>query len=256
MQNVSHSAFIFGGSYSLRRKRERLALRALLVFYEPPRSNRRHSPLQASFQMRIALIILGLVSLRELVPSPPNEEREATLEVASLFVWWSIGDSTRGANYAPWSLAVANVHRKFALCRSSFEPPLPIKKSPTRPTRGQFGLFLVEHRGLEPLTPTLPVSCAPSCANAPKIIYGLFYHILYRIVKAFCENREFFEKSCKKSPPAFFPLFFGLVSYNYPAIDYTVCNGSHTRLRRIFFLHLCKKRAIIKIQNKKGGTTR
>jgi len=27
MQNVSHSAFVFGGAYSLRRKRERLALR-------------------------------------------------------------------------------------------------------------------------------------------------------------------------------------------------------------------------------------
>ena len=29
-----------------------------------------------------------------------------------------------------------------------------------------FGI-LVEHRGLEPLTPTLPVLCAPNCANAP-----------------------------------------------------------------------------------------
>ncbi len=28
-------------------------------------------------------------------------------------------------------------------------------------------LPLVEHRGLEPLTPTLPVLCAPNCANAP-----------------------------------------------------------------------------------------
>ena len=28
--------------------------------------------------------------------------------------------------------------------------------------------WVVEHRGLEPLTPTLPVWCAPSCANAPK----------------------------------------------------------------------------------------
>ena len=27
--------------------------------------------------------------------------------------------------------------------------------------------YLVEHRGFEPLTPTLPVLCAPSCANAP-----------------------------------------------------------------------------------------
>ena len=30
-------------------------------------------------------------------------------------------DSTRGADYAPWSAAVADVHRKSALCRSSFE---------------------------------------------------------------------------------------------------------------------------------------
>ena len=27
--------------------------------------------------------------------------------------------------------------------------------------------LLVEHRGFEPLTPTLPVLCAPNCANAP-----------------------------------------------------------------------------------------
>ena len=27
--------------------------------------------------------------------------------------------------------------------------------------------FLVERRGFEPLTPTLPVLCAPNCANAP-----------------------------------------------------------------------------------------
>ena len=26
---------------------------------------------------------------------------------------------------------------------------------------------MVEHRGFEPLTPTLPVLCAPNCANAP-----------------------------------------------------------------------------------------
>ena len=26
---------------------------------------------------------------------------------------------------------------------------------------------LVEYRGFEPLTPTLPVLCAPNCANAP-----------------------------------------------------------------------------------------
>ena len=30
---------------------------------------------------------------------------------------------------------------------------------------------MVEHRGFEPLTPTLPVSCAPNCANAPRLDY-------------------------------------------------------------------------------------
>ena len=29
--------------------------------------------------------------------------------------------------------------------------------------------LLVERRGFEPLTPTLPVLCAPNCANAPPI---------------------------------------------------------------------------------------
>ena len=37
--------------------------------------------------------------------------------------------------------------------------------------------LLVEHRGFEPLTPTLPVWCAPSCANAPKCNnMKLYYH--------------------------------------------------------------------------------
>ena len=42
-----------------------------------------------------------------------------------------------------------------------------------RYNRGFCGTYLfyvpimVEHRGFEPLTPTLPVWCAPSCANAP-----------------------------------------------------------------------------------------
>ncbi len=28
---------------------------------------------------------------------------------------------------------------------------------------------MVEHTGFEPVTPTLPVWCAPSCANAPRM---------------------------------------------------------------------------------------
>ena len=34
-------------------------------------------------------------------------------------------------------------------------------------------ISLVERRGFEPLTPTLPVWCAPSCANAPDIQNGI-----------------------------------------------------------------------------------
>ena len=39
---------------------------------------------------------------------------------------------------------------------------------------------VVEHRGLEPLTPTLPVLCAPNCANAP---YKFMIRQLYHSVK-------------------------------------------------------------------------
>ena len=39
--------------------------------------------------------------------------------------------------------------------------------------------FLVEHRGLEPLTPTLPVWCAPNCANAPSTL--TLYHITHNL---------------------------------------------------------------------------
>ena len=34
------------------------------------------------------------------------------------------------------------------------------------------GFRMVEHRGFEPLTPTLPVLCAPNCANAPYVRLG------------------------------------------------------------------------------------
>ena len=37
---------------------------------------------------------------------------------------------------------------------------------------------LVEHRGFEPLTPTLPVLCAPNCANAPCDEYIISYDYL------------------------------------------------------------------------------
>ena len=42
-------------------------------------------------------------------------------------------------------------------------------------------LFLVEHRGFEPLTPTLPVLCAPSCANAPPFNTIIVSHFLSNV---------------------------------------------------------------------------
>lgn len=48
----------------------------------------------------------------------------------------------------------------------------------------------VEHSGFEPLTPTLPVLCATSCANAPRTRYILSYR--WRFVKGFCEKNEKF----------------------------------------------------------------
>ena len=45
------------------------------------------------------------------------------------FLFCTFRDSIRGAAYAPWSAAVADVHRKSALCRSSFESLDPLIKS-------------------------------------------------------------------------------------------------------------------------------
>ena len=58
--------------------------------------------------------------------------------------------------------------------------------------------FLVEHTGLEPVTPTLPVLCAPNCANAPRLLYynmeqsglqALFCKMLKKIKK---DKKSFF----------------------------------------------------------------
>ena len=50
--------------------------------------------------------------------------------------------------------------------RRRFYPPTRVDLV-EKPTSRNLSVFLVEHRGLEPLTPTLPVWCAPNCANAP-----------------------------------------------------------------------------------------
>ena len=55
-----------------------------------------------------------------------KSSRRRTEGESSICPWQK--DSTRGADYAPWALAVADVHRKSALCRSSFESAYPRTK--------------------------------------------------------------------------------------------------------------------------------
>ena len=44
---------------------------------------------------------------------------------------------------------------------------------------GSYVCVMVEHRGFEPLTPTLPVLCAPNCANAPS--FGILSDICHPV---------------------------------------------------------------------------
>ena len=53
----------------------------------------------------------------------------------------------------------------------------------------------VEHSGFEPLTPTLPVWCATSCANAPRTLFILPHS--QRLVKSFLKS---FFKQPSNSP--------------------------------------------------------
>ena len=55
-------------------------------------------------------------------------------------------------------------------------------------------VLLVEHRGFEPLTPTLPVLCAPNCANAPCSTGNIIAEIerlvntLFNVFEVFCNE--------------------------------------------------------------------
>ena len=74
----------------------------------------------------------------------------------------------------------ANLLRKFAAACVAHTQILKTKYF-TKQARGANRhplLVLVERTGFEPVTPTLPVLCAPNCANAPFRRTQLFYHTL------------------------------------------------------------------------------
>ena len=61
--------------------------------------------------------------------------------------------------------------------------------------------FLVEHRGFEPLTPTLPVLCAPNCANAPPVYHIIFVLACQAFFLHFCVFLIFFAPGAKGDLP-------------------------------------------------------
>ena len=81
----------------------------------------------------------------------------------------------RNPRFAPDSLRICcyTVGAKLFKSHSAFErgTNTDCNSKNKRPPDGGL-LFLVEHRGFEPLTPTLPVLCAPNCANAPYVRLG------------------------------------------------------------------------------------
>src|SRR5918994_4590237 len=52
--------------------------------------------------------------------------------------------------------------------------PAGTQEGPPRGTALPFALFVVELRGLEPLTPCMPCRCATSCATAPNSFLPVF----------------------------------------------------------------------------------
>ena len=60
-----------------------------------------------------------------------------------------------------------NIHNSGCICRFALEF-CNYKKERTETLYQSFSPFMVEHRRLELLTPTLPVLCATNCANAPR----------------------------------------------------------------------------------------
>ena len=65
-----------------------------------------------------------------------------------------------------------NIHNSGCICRFALEF-CNYKKERTETLYQSFSPFMVEHRRLELLTPTLPVLCATNCANAPRTRYSI-----------------------------------------------------------------------------------
>ena len=96
------------------------------------------------------------------------------------FIWWSVRDSEpKRARLTQCFEAFfyARAAKYFAFCRVQMincTKGITIGCAYAHP----IVIPLVERTGFEPVTPTLPVLCAPNCANAP---CSLSYHIHRRL---------------------------------------------------------------------------
>ena len=80
----------------------------------------------------------------------------------------TIGSATVASQqYPPHRSSLKTVRRTVFLTLRPSRVQIPFLSYKKQKAQKCAFCFLVEHRGLEPLTPTLPVWCAPSCANAP-----------------------------------------------------------------------------------------
>ena len=79
--------------------------------------------------------------------------------------------SKRSPNALPVTGCVFPLHSGNRCCLSnSGQGRSSAKRKPENIVNTTFsGWSMVEHTGFEPVTPTLPVWCAPSCANAPEL---------------------------------------------------------------------------------------
>ena len=71
-----------------------------------------------------------------------------------------------------WAECVSNSSASYIQIATQFERASQYCSAKRKHQAKPDAFFLVEHRGFEPLTPTLPVLCAPNCANAPNNMYG------------------------------------------------------------------------------------
>lgn len=103
---------------------------------------------------------------------------------------WSVGDfscsfACNGSTVFLFTSFACSKESTFALSslapnsnlEFSYQDTPKIKEIPV------VSLLFLERRGFEPLTPTLPVSCATNCANAP-CVYFIFNLLTFRVERS------------------------------------------------------------------------